>query len=299
MKKNIFLVLIILGLVLPIVSFAAAPNFNFNDPLVICGRAGKSDCTLCDIFKMAQRIIDWITAIILLASPILIGVGGGMILMAGANPKLLDSGKAIIKNVIIGIIIAFLAWVVIDMVFNQLADQGRFPWPWNKIECEGGGINETPTTPTTPPADTGQWCKRSDPSGSNVWQLSGINPKQKGDASPALTSFLNCMYGKITNLVVTSISADTLCSNPSCDTTRDSSCGPHTINSCHYGGSQCTGSSYAVDLGTNIKCSVIKTAAQQCNSNAWINWESNHTHVSINNTGCGCAESGTGIPCNQ
>lgn len=143
---------------------------------------------------------------------------------------------------------------------------------------------------------TGQWCQRSAPSGSDSWKLSGINSKQKGDASYALTSFINCMYGKISGLIITSISEDALCSNPSCDTTK-TKCGAHVINSCHYGGAACTGSSYAVDFSTGTQCSDIKIAALSCNSNAWVNWEGNHTHISVDNSSCGCAEKGAGNSC--
>lgn len=142
---------------------------------------------------------------------------------------------------------------------------------------------------------TSQWCQRPAPSGSSLWKLSGINSKQKGDASSALTSFINCMYGKISGLTITSISDDKLCSG-SCDSTTGAGCS-HTKNSCHYGGGNCTGSSYAVDFSIDTQCSNIKAAALSCNSSAWVNFEGSHTHISLNNSSCNCAEKGTGNPC--
>ncbi|MFZ5559196.1 MAG: pilin [Patescibacteria group bacterium] len=147
-------------------------------------------------------------------------------------------------------------------------------------------------TGTTPSV---QWCQRAAPSGSNVWILNGINSGQKGDVSPQLASFLNCMYRRIPNLQITSISSNILCNNPSCDISGYD-CG-HTANSCHFGGTNCTGYSYAVDFATNVPCSIIKSNALACNSSAWVNWENNHTHVSINNTACGCNEGGTPTSC--
>jgi hypothetical protein len=106
------------------------------------------------------------------------------------------------------------------------------------------------------------------------------------------------MYFKIpSGLTITSISDDKACSG-SCTPSTGSGCS-HTANSCHYGGSKCTGYSYAVDFATNVKCSKIRTAALQCNIGAWVNWEDDHTHVSINNTNCGCAESGSGNSCSN
>ncbi len=144
-----------------------------------------------------------------------------------------------------------------------------------------------------------QWCQRSAPAGSETWQLNpppgGAKEEQKGDASSRLTSFLNCMYEKLPALTINSISSNTLCDDPDCDTTG-SGCG-HAANSCHYGGTNCTGMSYAVDFHTNVSCSDIKQAAEECDSTAWVNWENSHTHVSVNNRNCGCNESAEGNPC--
>lgn len=143
MKKYLILFLMIAGIVLPVISFAGLPDFN--GPFVICGTSTTKDCTLCDIFKTAQLIIDTIIGFLaIIAVPILIAAGGFMILLYGANPNLLNTGKTIIKNAIIGLIIALLAWTVINMIFNTFVntDTTKFPGPWNEIKCEGGGINE-------------------------------------------------------------------------------------------------------------------------------------------------------------
>ncbi len=158
MKTYLLLSLIIIGTVLPTISFAGLPDFN--GPFVICGRSSinQADCTLCDIFKMAQLIVDLLIGLIIIIGPILIAVGGGMILFAGADPGLLSKGKSVIKNVVIGLIIALLAWTAIDTIFNKLANPGQFPWPWNKIECTGGGVTDAPETPETPPVEEGKFC---------------------------------------------------------------------------------------------------------------------------------------------
>jgi len=142
MKKYIILVLIISGLTLPAISFAG----DLSGPLVPCGTsANPAACTLCDLFTMIQTLIDFITAGIFILAGIFITAGGLMILLAGANPGNLDLGKKMITNAVIGVIIALLAWTVINMVFNTLVstEEDRFPAPWNKIECTGGGVVET------------------------------------------------------------------------------------------------------------------------------------------------------------
>lgn len=142
MKKYIFLVLIISGLVFPIVSSAG----DLSGPLVQCGtKANRASCTFCDLFKMVQTIIDFITTGIFILAVLFIIIGGLTILFAGAVPSNLELGKKMITNAVIGVVIALLAWTVINMIFNTLVstDKTKFPAPWNDIECKGGGVIET------------------------------------------------------------------------------------------------------------------------------------------------------------
>jgi len=80
----------------------------------------------------------------LIIAPLFIIAGGIMILTAGIKPDQLQKGKSIITGTIIGLVIALLSWTILNMIFNALADQGGagFPWPWNQIQCTGGGVAE-------------------------------------------------------------------------------------------------------------------------------------------------------------
>lgn len=165
-------------------------------------------------------------------------------------------------------------------------------------KCRLGSFQEPTGCESGLPAE--EWCQRTAPAGSENWALNpppgGAKSEQKGDASEKLTSLLNCMYEKLPDLKINSISSNALCDDPGCDTEQSGVCG-HAADSCHFGGTNCTGKSYAVDFHTNVSCTDIKTAALQCDSTAWVNWETNHTHVSVNNSVCGCNESGAGTPC--
>jgi hypothetical protein len=296
---------------------------------------------------------------------IFIAVGGVITLTSAGSPDKVGQGKAMITSAIIGIIIALLSWVIINEVLIAVSGSmagervGKiFDWPWNQIQCAGGGI----TPPEIPPsvrgnicncgentlcgstqfttkadcfygcsnycrtnfgtcpggdywcceaqvmqngcfasAPPGLWCQRPAPNGSENWRLSGINPNQKGDAVASLVNFLNCMYapenGLRNTLTITSISSDILCNNPSCDTSGPD-CG-HTANSCHYGGTNCRGGSHAVDFRADSStCSTIAGVARYCGgSNAWINWETTHLHVSLDRVTCGCNESPNPTSC--
>jgi len=195
-----------------------------------------------------------------------------------------------------------LAWVVLGTLFNVLAKpagEDGMPWAWNKIECVSPEEGEESEEPEESEEQI-PWCQRPAPSGSSTWILTdppaGAYEAQKGDASPALASFLNCMYLYIHGLRINSISSNRLCDDPTCDTST-SNCG-HTANSCHYGGQYCKGLSRAVDFhATAETCSEIREAALQCDSTAWVNWEHNHVHISVHRTGCGCNERQIPNPC--
>jgi hypothetical protein len=136
---------------------------------------------------------------------------------------------------------------------------------------------------------TGQWCQRPAPAGSQAWRFQAGIDQQVGDASPALVAFINCMYSKVPALTVNSISSNDLCQNPYCDTTQEA-CG-HGPNSCHFGGLDCQGMSYAVDFDEQgVICQDVQVAAYECDLTAWFNHEGNHIHISVNGYSCGCNE---------
>lgn len=312
MLKIFVPILIIIALFLPFSALAG----NLSGPIVPCGRCCEEfspdgnqclracegvpletahPCTLCHFFVMIQNIVDFILAAVFVLAPIFILVGGIMILTAGPKPDQVSLGKRIITSAIIGVVIALLSWTLLNEFLIALNGfvtvEGRkvgkiFDWPWNEIDCKVKGIGEEEPTGER----EGEWCQRSAPPGSDRWILNpppgGADERQKGDASPQLASFLNCMYAKISNLRINSISHNILCTNPYCDITT-TSCG-HTANSCHFGGANCAGESYAVDFDTNVDYSKINQYAKQCDSTAWVIWEGSHTHVSVNGGACGC-----------
>jgi len=149
-KKIFFSILILVSLFVPTIVFA-----QFG-PLVICGRDvdgngivdPQEECTLCDIFRMLQTVLNFIWWILLIIAPLFIIAGGIMILTAGIKPEQVESGKRIITGTLVGLAIALLSWTILNMVFNAIANQGSegFPWPWNEIRCAGGGVRTSTDT---------------------------------------------------------------------------------------------------------------------------------------------------------
>lgn len=145
MNKSIILFLIAFGLLMPPIISAQ----GLSGPLIACGGAGQ-DCTLCDLFKLGQTIFDYIMIAIFIIAPVFLIAGGVMILISGLKPDQLETGKNMITYTIIGIAIALLSWTIVNSTLNMIAGTageeakpGGFPWPWNRIECTGGGVVES------------------------------------------------------------------------------------------------------------------------------------------------------------
>lgn len=138
----IILATLFIGLLLPQVVLAA----DCSKGLVPCGRDcnnnGKIDpeeeCGLCHIFIMIQTLLNGIGLIVAGWAVIFIVIGGIVIMAAGGSPEKAALGKKMITYAIIGIIVAFTAWIAINMIMNELVNPEKMPWPWNKIECKPG-----------------------------------------------------------------------------------------------------------------------------------------------------------------
>lgn len=118
----------------------------------------NAPCTPCDVWPLAKNIV-WF-ALFQLAIPVLtvaLLVGGVMILVSAGNQSTLTKGKALIWNGVIGILIAFTAYLVISTIIATLAE-GRFTAGWKTIEgCPAVGTSGN-ITPPSGSCGTGPAC---------------------------------------------------------------------------------------------------------------------------------------------
>ena len=103
-------------------------------PLVPCG---PGECAWNDLYKLAKNIIDFmIYNLIFPISAVMIVVGGIMIMTAGDSSSRVASGKEILTAAIVGLLIALLAWLIIDTIISILSDKKFGPWntfkPWKR-----------------------------------------------------------------------------------------------------------------------------------------------------------------------
>lgn len=89
-------------------------------PLVTCGN-GSNYCNLCDLFQLVNNILKFVMfELVPTLAVIMILVGGVMFLFAGASPSTLQKAKNIIIAVVIGIVIIFMAWIIVNTVLTKI-----------------------------------------------------------------------------------------------------------------------------------------------------------------------------------
>lgn len=103
--------------------------------LVPCGPdMAKATCEVCDFFTLFDNIIRFITVDIVPALALLLIVAGAVTMIAsGGSEEMYKKGKNIITMAIVGILIVWGSWLIIDTVMKGLT--GGKLGTWNKIEC--------------------------------------------------------------------------------------------------------------------------------------------------------------------
>ena len=100
-------------------------------PIVPCGGSGQADCTLCHLWNLGSNIINFISFNLAIPfATILFVVAGILFLVSGGNEQKISLAKSIFTNVIIGLVIIFTSWLLIDTLFKTIAD-GTVIGAWN------------------------------------------------------------------------------------------------------------------------------------------------------------------------
>ena len=115
--------------------------------LVPCGRScddpdtSKNECDpcqFCDFFVMINNIIRFVMfTLVPVVAVLMLIIGGVMFFFAGAKPAILIQAKGIITSVVIGLIIIFAAWVIVNTVLTNIGIvQSDALLRWYQIECQ-------------------------------------------------------------------------------------------------------------------------------------------------------------------
>lgn len=255
--------------------------------IVPCGSPGKPPCDLCQLYVLAKNSIDFMLFDLILPIAIIALLIGGIFLLASSgNPQMMETGKKAIANTVIGVVIAFAAWLIIATIVNTLGYEG-FTAAWNVAPtCRPSLIG--PGGPT-PPADK-KFCVRPSPSpgvpatcedkgteesctngcAHGTCQTScpgtGFTPQCSADSdSVEVAAIRTCVTTKAASV---GLSIDNITSFQG-----NHSCNPPSSVSCHYGGTQpppCNGTAHAIDFSlvpaqsnaTNFQR--LRTIAEAC-----------------------------------
>jgi len=117
MKRIIFLVLLLL------------PSLVFAKGLVPCGGPGEQMCDFCDFATLVNNVVRFLTLYLIApAGTVAMIIAGIMLMMAAGDPGRLEKGKSIFRQALWGMVIAFAAWLVVDLVLGNLLQPGYVFW---------------------------------------------------------------------------------------------------------------------------------------------------------------------------
>lgn len=141
-----FLVVFSILLLVPALASAAQARFPYWGPLVSCtgpltnpdGTTNANACkSVCDLFATGQNIIYFMMTIAVFAvAPIMIVIGGIMILISAGSQERISSGRKMVTGAVIGIAIALGAFIIVNTFFYVISiATGGSSRDWFKIEC--------------------------------------------------------------------------------------------------------------------------------------------------------------------
>ncbi|MEK7162886.1 MAG: hypothetical protein AAB696_01195 [Patescibacteria group bacterium] len=101
-----------------------------EEGLVPCGPGitGATSCNFCHLLTLGQNIINYALIIVFPISAVMVVVGGGYILTAGASESNVSKGKEILTAAIVGLIIALCSWLIIDIIIRAISNDTNTNW---------------------------------------------------------------------------------------------------------------------------------------------------------------------------
>lgn len=90
-----------------------------------------SECTFCHLLKLAERIFFWLLAFSFNLAIFFVIVGGYVYISSGGNSDSMSWAKENLKNILIGISVCLVAWLLIHGIYTVLGYKGS----WWRMEC--------------------------------------------------------------------------------------------------------------------------------------------------------------------
>lgn len=106
-------------------------------PIVPCGTATTPDCTLCHLWELGSNIINFITFNLSVSVAIMLFIVAGVFfLFSGGDESKVTRARNIMTNTVIGLLIIFTSWLLVDTTLKTLANGMTGPgfiikYSWN------------------------------------------------------------------------------------------------------------------------------------------------------------------------
>src|SRR3989344_2713153 len=98
-----------------------APAVSFG-ALVVCGTSTTDPCTICHLYALVKTLIDFLLIIIVPLAVFALVVGAVYLLASGGRESWVSRGKEIIWSAVIGVLIALIAWLIVNTIMSVLID---------------------------------------------------------------------------------------------------------------------------------------------------------------------------------
>jgi len=114
------------------------PDFTLEKNCEGLGGEWKSiPCQFCHFFVMFRGILDFVLKLVIIIGVLMLTIGGFMFFFAGGSPATLDRAKRVLTSTVIGLVIIFAAWLIINTIFMGI---GVAKWTnlregWFTIPC--------------------------------------------------------------------------------------------------------------------------------------------------------------------
>jgi len=103
-----------------------APAARAAEILPSCAKAGN--CGLNDILLVAVNVADFILGIVGSVALLFFIYGGFVFILSGGNEKRVEEGKQILLNAVIGLVIVFASYLIIQFSLTLLGVKGAGAW---------------------------------------------------------------------------------------------------------------------------------------------------------------------------
>ncbi len=126
--KKIFLA----GILFCLLSIIFIPVFaSAQAPFVRCGNSVQQPCQISDFFATLVYIYNFI--VVDIASPlaiIAISIGAVFMMISAGNPNLMNTGKKILYTAVIGLVLVFGSYMIINFVLRLIGFNGNWTNPF-------------------------------------------------------------------------------------------------------------------------------------------------------------------------